>query len=64
MNRIENGMYVTNDLSRETHKSFPIHYGQWKGGCLKRILTHLGCTKYNEINISHLHIKKHVFHEK
>ena len=29
MNRIENGIHKTNGLFRETHKSFPIHYGLW-----------------------------------
>ena len=32
--------------------------------CLKRILTYLDCTKYNEINIGHLHIQKHVSYKK
>ena len=32
--------------------------------CLKRILTHLGYTKCNEINISHLHIQKHISYKK
>ena len=29
MNRIENDIYCTKDLSRETQNSFPRHYGQW-----------------------------------
>ena len=32
--------------------------------CLKRILTHLDCTKYNVINLSQLHIQKHVSNKK
>ena len=51
MNRIENGMYMTNGLSTERHKSFPIHYGLWGGKRLKNILTYLDCTKYNEIDM-------------
>ena len=30
------------------------------GKCLKSVLTCLDCTKYNEIDIGHLHIQKHV----
>ena len=64
MNRIENGIYTTNGLSTETHKSFPIHYGLLGGGCLKSILTNLDCTKYYEIDVGHLHIQKHVSYKK
>ena len=63
MNHIENGIYTANGLFTETHKIFPIHYGLW-GGCLKNILTYLDCTKYNEIDIGHLYIQKHVFCKK
>ena len=64
MNCIENGIYTANGLSTGTHKSFPVHYGLWRGKCLKSILTYLDCIKYNEIDISHLHIQKHVFYKK
>ena len=61
MNRIENCIDMTDidGLSREIHKSFSIHYNL-QGKYLKRILTYLDCTKYNEINISPSHIQKHV----
>ena len=32
--------------------------------CLKRILTYLYCSKYNEIDIGHLHIQKHASYKK
>ena len=32
------------------------------GKSLKRILTHLNCTKYNEINIRYSDVQKHVSH--
>ena len=60
MNRIENGTYAINDLSSETHKSFPIHYGLWEEKSLKHILAYLDYTKYNEINISHSLTQKNV----
>ena len=34
------------------------------GECLKRILTYLHSTKYNEINKSHSYMQKHVSYEK
>ena len=34
-----------------------------EGKCLKRILTYLYFTKYNEINVRHLDIKKRVSNE-
>ena len=58
MDRIKNGIHATNDLSTETHKSFPM------GKCLNRILTYLDCTKYNEINIDPSHIQNHVSYKK
>ena len=64
MNCIENGMYANNGFSTEAHKNFPIHYGLCGKKILKRILTYLDCTKYNEINIGHSHIQKHVFYRK
>ena len=50
MNHVENGIYKSNGLSTETHKSFPIHYGLWGGKCSKRIFVYSYCTKYDEIN--------------
>ena len=35
MNHIENGIHGTHGSSTETHKSFLIHYGIWRGGILK-----------------------------
>ena len=64
MDRIENGIYTTNGLSTETHKSFPIHSGLWDETFFKRILGYLYCTKYNEINIGHSYIQKHVSYKK
>ena len=52
MDRIENGAFWTNGYSSETHKLF---------GFLKRILTYLYCTKYDENNIGHSDTQKHVF---
>ena len=53
MDRNENGVYGTNGLSTETHKSFLIHYG-CEGNYLKRILY---CTKRNEINVCHSYVQ-------
>ena len=64
MNRIENGIDETGDLSTEIHKNFLIHYGLWGGKCLKHILTYLDCIKCNEINLGHSHIQKHVSYKK
>ena len=45
----ENGISRTaENSSTETHKSFPIHYGQ-REKILKRTFTHLYCIKQNEI---------------
>ena len=52
IDRTENGIHKCNVFSTEIHKSFPIHYCLG-GKFLKRVLTYLSCTKYNEINISH-----------
>ena len=56
MDRIKNGVYTTNGLSRETHKSFSVISFKY----LKRFLTYLYCTKHNEINICHSDIQKQV----
>ena len=44
-----------------TYKFFPLHYGL-RREILKRILTYLYCTKYNEIKIYHLDVQKHVLY--
>ena len=64
MNRIENGIYTTNGLSTETHKSFPIHYDLWGGKDSKRILTCLYCNEWNKFNIWHSHTQKHFANKK
>ena len=68
MDRIENGMFTINGSSAVAHKSFPMHYGiviaPQGGKFLKRILTHLYCTKYNEINACDSYVQKQVSHVK
>ena len=49
----------TNVLSIEKHKSFQMHYSLWEK-FFKHILACLYCRKYNEINISHSGVQKHV----
>ena len=51
---------TTSILNTGSHKSFPILCGN----SLKCILLYLYCINYNEINIFHLGIQKHVSHEK
>ena len=41
------------------HKSFPIHYRLW-GEFLKHILSNLYSTIYNEVNICHTDVQKHL----
>ena len=45
-----------------------MHYDQWgEGGrekFLNRILTHLYCTKHNEINIGHSDVQKRISYKK
>ena len=55
---IKNGTNAISILYTDSHKSFPI---LWRK-LLKCILSYLYCTKYNEINVCHLHIHKNVFH--
>ena len=50
MDHIANGMYGTNALFTETHKSFLMHYGLW-GKYLKHILKCLCCNKCSKIDI-------------
>ena len=65
MNYIDNGIGTTNDLSTETVKIFWYITGEkWGEKYLKRILTYLHSTKYNEINMCHSHIQKHVSYKK
>ena len=58
----------TNGLSTETEWFVYTKVFRWITAygekCLKRILTYLDSTKYNEINISHSHIQKHVSYKK
>ena len=56
---MKNGLNSINILYTSFHKSFPIQYTYGKEN-LKRILTYLYCTKYNEINAFHLVIQKYV----
>ena len=51
---------TTSILYTGSHKSFPI----LRGNSLKHILLYLYCVNYNEINVCHLCIQKHVSHEK
>ena len=60
MKRIENVMYGVKCSFTEAHKSFPIHYGVWGGGFLKRIVINLPPTKDNEINMFHSDVQKNV----
>ena len=64
MNRIENGTCTTNGLSTKTSQKFSDKLRPMKGKCLKNILIYLDCTNYNEIDIVHLHIQKHVSYKK
>ena len=58
-------MYGAKDSSIEVQKSTPIHYDLWGGGkFLKHIITYLCCTKYNEINLCHSDVQKHVSYKK
>ena len=57
---IKNGIKTTSILHTESHKSFPILCGNFS----KRILSYLCYVNYNEINIHHSDIEKHVSHEK
>ena len=56
----ENDIKSTNILCIGSHKSFPILCGN----SLKCILLYLYCINYNEINICHSDIQKHVSYEK
>ena len=51
---------TTSILYTGSHKSFPILCGN----SLKCILLYLYCINYNEINVCHLGMQKHVSHEK
>ena len=61
MDRIKNYIDTIAGLSTETHKSFPIYYSLRIENCLKRITTYFDCIKYNEINVSHSYVQKHVY---
>ena len=65
MDCIENGIYMIIGSSTQTDKSVPMHYSLRGGGkCLKRVLTHLQCTKYGQNNNFHLGIQKYVSYKK
>ena len=53
---IKKGINTTSILYTESHKSFPILC--WK--FLKHILSYLYCINYNEVNMHHSAIQKHV----
>ena len=60
MDNIETYMYRIKDSSTDTHKSFHnIFWSIGNGKVLNLIITHLYCTKYNEINIFHSVVQKH-----
>ena len=60
---IENSVYGTNGSFTEgdtkEHMHITVQINIWKS-----ILTHLGFTKYNAINIGHLYIQKHISDKK
>ena len=55
----KNDINGINILYTNLPKGFPIHYGL-QGKILKIILTYLYCSKYNDINICHSDVQKHV----
>ena len=57
---IKNGINTSSLLHTESHKSFPVLCGKF----LKSILLYLYCINYNEINMYHSDIQKHVSHAK
>ena len=63
MNRIENDIHTANYLSTETHKIFRYitAYGGEKFTVYFNILK---CIKYNEINVGHSSVQKHVSYKK
>ena len=58
----KNGINSINIFNTDSHKSFSICYGLllFTAYILKRILTYLYCTNYNEINKCHSYTQKHV----
>ena len=64
MGHIQNGIYGTDGLSTDTHKSFQMHYNLWGGKHLKRILICFYCNKYNKTNICHSDTRKNVSYKK
>ena len=63
MDLIENGMHGSKGSSTEIDKSFPDTLWPVEG-FLKHILTHLYCTKCNEIKMYHSNFHKHVSYKK
>ena len=63
MDRVENGTYSTDCSSTETDKIIPITLRHMGRNVLKRILTYLYYTEYNEIKVCHPDIQKHVLYK-
>ena len=64
MDRMENGIYESKDLSTKTCKSFPMHYGPMGRKLSKHILACLYCNKCYKINSCHSDTHKHVSYKK
>ena len=45
-------------------KIFPLHYSLWGGDFLKLIVTYFYYTEYNEVNMRHSDVRKHVSSKK
>ena len=56
----KNGIKTTSIPYTESHRSFPVLYGKF----LKRFFIIFICINYNEINIHHSDIQKHISHKK
>ena len=56
---MKNGSNSINILNTDSHKSFPIHYSQWRKFS-KRILMYIYRLKCNEINVCHSDVQEHV----
>ena len=52
-------VYITLMIRLQIHKSSPMHYGLW-GKIFRAYFNIFICTKYNEINIGHSDVQKHV----
>ena len=61
--------FIQNDtklqkLSAHSHTIVFRYIASYGGNFLKRILTHLYSTKYNEINICHIDVQNHTSYKK